>query len=209
VVEICSWLSLFNISYQTEHVPDQKEEIQSTIVKQLNHVDAFVTSGGAWGSKRDLIMKVLDDLGWHGVYHKVKMRPGKGVGFGFLEERPFFMLPGAPSANEMAFMQLALPGLLSMEGWSRSPFPLVRACAGEAIHGDKDWTQFFDAHFTIGKDGAMVKPIRQESRLRAMAQKEALMVLPEGCAMMKEGEETNIQLVNPLLAISLQEVYNA
>jgi molybdopterin molybdotransferase len=154
-------------------------------------------------------MKVLDDLGWQGVYHKVKMKPGKGAGFGLLKEKPFFLLPGAPSANETAFTQLALPGLLAMEGCTRSPFPLVRACAGEAIYGDKEWTQFFDAHFTMGEDGAMVKPIRQESRLRSMAQKEALMVLPEGYEMVNEGEETNIQLLNPLLAISSQEVYNA
>jgi molybdopterin molybdotransferase len=197
MVEICSWLSLFAISYQVEQVSDRKEEIQSAIVKHFPHVDAFITSGGAWGSERDLIMRVLDDLGWEGVYHKVKMKPGKGAGFGLLKEKPFFLLPGAPSANEMAFTQLALHGLLAMEGWTRPPFPWVRARAGETIRGDKEWTQLFDARFTIGEDGAMVQPIRQRSRLGAMAQKEALMVLPEGCEEVAEGEETSIQLLNP------------
>jgi molybdopterin molybdotransferase len=197
MVEICSWLSLFAIPYQVEQVPDRKEEIQSAIVKHLPHVDAFITSGGAWGSERDLIMRVLDGLGWRGVYHRVKMKPGKGTGFGLLKEKAFFLLPGAPSANEMAFTQLALHGLLAMEGWTRPPFPWVRARAGETIRGDKEWTQLFDARFTIGEDGAMVQPIRQRSRLGAMAQKEALMVLPEGCEEVAEGEETSIQLLNP------------
>jgi len=197
MVEICSWLSLFAISYQVELVADREEEIQSAIVKQLPHVDAFITSGGAWGSERDLIMRVLDGLGWQGVYHKVKMKPGKGAGFGLLKEKPFFLLPGAPSANETAFTQLALPGLLAMEDCAHPPFPWVRAHVGETIRGDKDWTQFFDAHFVIGEDGTMVQPLRQGSRLRAMAQKEALMVLPEGCEKMAGGEETSIQLLNP------------
>jgi molybdopterin molybdotransferase len=197
MVETCSWLSLFAISYQVEQVPDRKEEIQSAIVKQLPHVDAFITSGGAWGSERDLIMRVLDGLGWRGVYHKVKMKPGKGAGFGLLKGKPFFLLPGAPSANETAFTQLALPGLLVMEDCTHPPFPWVSARAGETIRGDKDWTQFFDAHYIIDEDAAMVQPIRQGSRLRAMAQREALMVLPEGCEIVAGGEETNIQLLNP------------
>lgn len=196
MVEICSWLSLFAIPYQVEQAPDREKEIQSAIVKQLPHVDAFITSGGAWGSERDLIMKVLDDLGWQGVYHKVKMKPGKGAGFGMLKGKPFFLLPGAPSANETAFTQLALPGLLAMEGCTHSPFPWVRARVGETIQGDKEWTQFFDAHFTVGEDGAMIQPIRQRSRLRAMAQREALIVLSEGCEMVASGEETSIQLLN-------------
>jgi molybdopterin molybdotransferase len=198
MVEICSWLSLFTISYQVEQVPDRKEEIVSAIVKQLPHVDAFITSGGAWGGERDLIMRVLDDLGWQGVYHRVKMKPGKGAGFGLLEGKPFFLLPGAPSANEMAFTQLALPGLLAMKCYSHSPFPWVRARAGKTIRGEKDWTQFFNAHFTIGEDGAMVHPIRRKSRLRAMAQRKALMVLSEGYEEVAEGEETSIQLLYPL-----------
>lgn len=197
MVEICSWLSLYAISYRVEQVSDRKEEIQSAIMKQLPYVDAFITSGGAWGSERDLIMRVLDDLGWKGVYHKVKMKPGKATGFGLLKEKPFFLLPGAPSANEMAFTQLALPGLLAMEDCTRPPFPWVRARAKETIRGYKEWTQFFDARFTIGEEGAMVQPIRERSRLRAMAQKEALMVLPEGCEEVTEGEETSIQLLNP------------
>ena len=196
MVAICSWLSLFTISYLVEQVPDQKEEIESSIVKQLPHVDAFITSGGAWGSDRDLIMRVLDDLGWQGVYHRVKMKPGKGTGFGLLEGKSFFFLPGAPSANETAFTQLALPGLLAMEGCTHSPFPWVRARAGETIQGDKDWTQFFDARCTLGEDGSMVQPIRQRSTLRTMAQREALMILPEGCEMVASGEETSIQLLN-------------
>lgn len=197
MVEICSWLSLFAISYQVEQVPDREEEIQSAIVKKLPHVDAFITSGGAWDSERDLIMRALDSLGWQGIYHKVKMKPGKGAGFGLLREKPFFLLPGAPSANEKAFTQLALPGLLAMEGCTHPPFPWVRSHVGETIRGDKDWTQFFDVCFVTGEDGAMAQPVRQRSRLQALAQKEALMVLPEGCEKVTEGEETSIQLLNP------------
>jgi molybdopterin molybdotransferase len=199
MIEICSWLSLFGISHQTKQAHDRKEEIESVIVEYLPHVDAFITSGGAWGSDRDLIINVLDDLGWQGVYHKVRMRPGKAIGFGLLAKRPFFFLPGAPPANEMAFIQLVLPGLLAMEGCPHPPFPWVTARVGETVRGDKNWTQFLDARFAERGEDVVVQPVRQESRLQAMAKKEALIVVPEGSKGLTRGEETSIQLLTPFV----------
>lgn len=198
MVEICSWLFLFGLPFRTELVPDRKEEIESAIVKHLPHVDAFVTSGGAWGSERDLIIRVLAALNWQSIYHRVRMGPGKPVGFGLLEKRPFFCLPGGPPSNEMAFLQLALPGLLAMEGYRHPLFPVVAARLTETVRGDKDWTQFVHARIVKGDDGLMVHPARQESRLQSMARKEALIVIPEGCEELSSGEDVDIQLLIPL-----------
>ena len=61
-------------------VRDKQKEIESAILKNFPYVNVFVTSGGAWGSERDLIVNVLDRLNWNGIYHRVKMGPGKAVG---------------------------------------------------------------------------------------------------------------------------------
>jgi molybdopterin molybdotransferase len=198
MVEICSWLSLFGLSFRTELAPDSGKEIMSTIMEQLPHVDAFITSGGAWGSERDLIIRVLESLNWRGVYHRVRMGPGKAVGFGLLEKKPFFCLPGGPPSSEMAFLQLALPGLLSMEGYRHPPFLSVQARLTETVNGDKDWTQFVHARIERGKDAFMVHPIKQESRLQSMAIKDALIVIPEGCEGLPRGEVIQVQLLGPL-----------
>lgn len=198
MVEMCSWLFLFGLPFQTQLVADRKEEILAAIVKHLPHVDAFVTSGGAWGSERDLIVKVLNSLSWQGIYHRVRMQPGKAVGFGLLENKPFFSLPGAPAANEMAFVQLALPGLLAMEGYRHPLFPWATARITESVRGDKDWTQFVHARFVKGQDRLLVQPARQESRLQSMAKKEALIIIPEGHEELAYGEAINVQLFIPL-----------
>ncbi|MGD8984317.1 MAG: molybdopterin molybdotransferase MoeA [Desulfobacteraceae bacterium] len=198
MVEICSWLSLFGLSFRTELAPDSREEIASTIIEHLPHVDAFITSGGAWGSERDLIIKVLESLNWRGVYHRVRMGPGKAVGFGFLEKKPFFCLPGGPPSSEMAFLQLALPGLLAMEGYRHPLFLSVAARLTETVRGDKDWTQFVHARIEGGKDAIMVHPVKQKSRLQSMARKDALIVIPEGCEALPRGEVIHVQLLNPL-----------
>jgi molybdopterin molybdotransferase len=126
------------------------------------------------------------------------MGPGKAVGFGLLEKKPFFCLPGGPPSSEMAFLQLALPGLLAMAGYGHPPFLSVAARLTETVRGDEDWTQFVHARIELGRDAIMVHPAKQKSRLQSMARKDALIVIPEGCEALSGGEVIHIQLLNLL-----------
>ncbi len=54
-------------------------DIKNSSTRHLPAVDVFVTSGVAWGSERDLILNVVADLDWQGIYHRVRMGPGKPV----------------------------------------------------------------------------------------------------------------------------------
>ncbi len=109
MVEICSWLSLLGLDYKTELVSDRREEIATAITKHLPDVDLFLTSGGAWGSEKDLILEVVESLNWQGIYHRVRMGPGKPVGFGLLGHKPFFFLPGGPPPTRWPFCSWPYP----------------------------------------------------------------------------------------------------
>ncbi|MFC1825530.1 molybdopterin molybdotransferase MoeA [Thermodesulfobacteriota bacterium] len=198
LVEICSWLTLLGLPFELEVVPDRREDIKAAITRLQPHVDAYVTSGGAWGSERDLMINVLDELDWQGIYHRVRMGPGKAVGFGLLAENPFFCLPGGPPSNEVAFLQLALPGLMAMKGYRHPLFPVLSLSLTESVRGDQEWTQFIHARRVTQKGQIAVQPIRQGSRLRSMAEKEALIIIPEGCEGFVEGENVEIQILAPL-----------
>ena len=202
MVEICSWLSLYGFSYRSDLARDRKEDIRSAITSHLPLVDAFITSGGAWGSERDLMIKVLEELHWKGIYHRVRMGPGKAIGFGLLEKKPFFCLPGGPPSNEMAFLQLALPGLLTMRGRLHPFFPMVKAQLSQTVRGDRDWTQFIHARLVKREDRLLVHPWRQKSRLQSMAKKEGLIIIPEGCDGFSEGEQIDVQENRPSYYIS-------
>jgi molybdopterin molybdotransferase len=197
MIEICSWLTFYGLSYFAVLVGDRKQEIQYAITSQLSEADAFITSGGAWGSERDLILDVVEDLSWQGVYRRVRMSPGKPIGFGLLEKKPFFILPGGPPSNEMAFLQLALPAIMKMKGEISFPFPKVQAQLSETVRGPKDWTQFMHAQLEKDKNQLIVKPAKLRSRLISMARKEALIVIPEGWEEWNAGETIEIQLLNP------------
>ena len=196
MVEICAWLSQIGLPHVTELVADKKEDIKHAVEKHLSDVDAFLTSGGAWGSERDLILGVVAELNWQGIYHRVRMGPGKPVGFGLLEGKPLFCLPGGPSSNEMAFLQLGLPALLKMRGESPVAFPTIPANLTHSVTGKKDWTDFVHARLERRQGQLFVHPARIKSALQSMAQKEALIIIPEGREELAAGEIINIQLLS-------------
>ncbi len=196
MVEIGAWLASFGLSYTAELVSDNASEIQSAITSQLPQADVFITSGGAWGSEHDLMLDVVEKLGWQGIYRRVRMGPGKPVGFGLLDQKPFFILPGGPPSNEMAFLQLALPAIMKMKGETAFSFPVVRAQLAETVHGHKDWTQFIHARLETEKNQIIVQPAKLGSRLISMARKDALIVIPEGWEEWIAGEIVEVQLLN-------------
>lgn len=198
MAEICAWLAQLGLPYTTELVADKKDDLKASIEKHLSDVDAFLTSGGAWGSERDLILDVVAELNWQGLYHRVRMGPGKPVGFGLLNGKPFFCLPGGPPSNEMAFLQLGLPALLKMRGESPVVFPTVSASLTQTVTGKKKWTDFIHARLEKRQGRLFVHPARLKSALQSMAQKQALIIIPEDREEFAAGETIDIQLLSSI-----------
>jgi molybdopterin molybdotransferase len=203
MVELCAWLTYHGLSHTAELVKDKQEDIQLAITKQLSTADVFITSGGAWGSEKDLIIKVAEILNWQGIFHRVRMGPGKPVGFGLLEKKPIFILPGGPPSNEMAFLQLALPALLKMKGAQAVAFPVARARLAETVRGHLDWTDFIHARLEKKEGRLVVHPAKLKSRLQSMARKEALITIPEKKKEIAAGETVAIQIMETPAITSL------
>ena len=195
MVELCAWLSLMGLGYTAEWVADRKEDLKNVIIKNLPDADVLLTSGGAWGSERDLILDVAQSLNWQGIYHRVRMGPGKPVGFGLVDQKPFFCLPGGPPSNEMAFLQLAIPALLKLKGDHPVFFPVAPARLAETVKGKNDWTEFVHARPEYRQNELWVYPSRLKSSLQSMALKEALIVIPEDREKIDAGEMVDIQLL--------------
>lgn len=197
IVETMAWLRAFGLTEVTSCiVPDRAEKITSAIQEMLGRADAFVTSGGAWKSERDLMLRVLEGLGWQGLFHRVRLGPGKAAGFGLLEGRPFFILPGGPPSHEAAFLLLALPGLLAMAGRRGPVFPQVSARLAEPVTGRTGWTQCVHVQLFQKNGVRMARPLKSASRLLSMARKDGLILLPEGVAELKAGQEAKVHCLS-------------
>jgi len=197
MVETVSWLKAFGLTEVTSRVePDRVEAIAEAIKEMSGRVQAFITSGGAWKSERDYMVRVLEDLGWRGVFSRVRLGPGKAISFGLLADRPFFILPGGPPSHEAAFLLLALPGLLAMAGRRGPIFPKLRAALTETICGQIDWSQCIQVKL-FEQDGRwLARPLKSASRLSSMARKDGLVILPEGVTERTAGAEVEVLCLN-------------
>ena len=201
LVTMGAWLASFGIPYGASVVKDDKDAIKQELRHQLPDADAIITSGGAWGSERDLVISALDELGWEEIFHHVRMGPGKGIAFGLWAGKPVFCLPGGPASNEMAFLQLALPGILRMGGENRHPLQTVFARLAENLRGrHRAWTEFKDATLSRDVEGNYtVKLYRNRSRLQAIASANGLVCIPEGTESLNLGEIVPVQILAPRL----------
>jgi molybdopterin molybdotransferase len=199
LVTMEAWLASFGIACVASVVKDNEEAIRQELLQHLHRFDVILTSGGAWGSERDLVIGSLDRLGWQELFHHVRMGPGKGIAFGLWEGTPVFCLPGGPASNEMAFLQLALPGILRMAGDSRHPLRTVAARLTEDVKGRHPaWTEFKDAVLSRGASGHhSVRLYKNRSRLQAIASANSLICVPEGADLLHRGDMVKVQMLAP------------
>jgi molybdopterin molybdotransferase len=199
LVTLASWCAGYGMAVTTAVVPDNEDQIRAELLACLQDHDAILTSGGAWTSERDLVVHLLDDLGWKEIYHGVRIGPGKAVGLGLWQGKPVFCLPGGPSSNHMAFLQLALPALHRLEGRTQPGLPVQVARLARPIQAQKDWTQFVHGWLERSSTGLVFCPLRAKSRLQEMAQMDALVQIPEGTEWLGAGSMVPVQVLVPNL----------
>ena len=177
---MAAWCRHFGMQTTEAVIRDDASALRAELLKVLPECDAVLTSGGAWTSERDLVVSVLEELEWREVYHHVRLGPGKGVGFGILQGRAVFVLPGGPASNQMAFLQLALPGLHRLMGLPNPGLPTRPARLTTAVSGQRDWTEYSEGRFSWEGTELCFTPAKGRRRLRAMAGCEGYVKKPEG-----------------------------
>jgi len=195
LVTLSAWLRHFRMDAQLTVASDDPDEIRRAVREMAVDNDVLLTSGGAWKSVRDRTVRILEELGWKKAFHRVRLGPGKAAAFGFLEGKPVFCLPGGPPSNEMAFLQLALPGLLRMAGLPPRPFASIRARLAHTLRGDPDWTQFFQVGLEEREGEMTATGLRSLGRLRSQAAARGLVQLPEGRQVLEAGTMWDVQVL--------------
>ena len=95
-------------------VPDDVEEMRDRVLSLVGQADAFVSSGGVSVGERDVVKAAFFQRGDVDFY-KVAMQPGKPQGFGHIEGKPYFGLPGNPVSVFVSTFGTAKEGITDQQ----------------------------------------------------------------------------------------------
>ncbi len=197
ITALGAWCRRYKMDVRMAIVKDDPGEIFEILTAVLDDVDAIITSGGAWTSDRDMVAQILAQLGWEEIFHRIRIGPGKAVGFGLLLGKPVFVLPGGPPSNLMGFLQIAMPGLMRLAGHYQPGLPEIMVRLSADLRGSHaNWTQFIFGKIEMNHELPTFCSLRNESRLHAMAEADAIVTIPEGQTVLAAGSVVPAQLMS-------------
>ncbi|MET8943158.1 gephyrin-like molybdotransferase Glp [Streptomyces sp. NPDC004542] len=191
------------IAYRVGAVVDDAETLRTTIEDQLIRADLLVTTGGVSVGAYDVVKEALSHVGDEeepggGVeFRRLAMQPGKPQGFGSIgpDHTPLLALPGNPVSSYVSFELFVRPAIRTLMGLADVHRPTTRAVltADEALTSPKGRRQFLRGVYADGE----VRPVGGAGShlIAALAQADALIVVPEDVAVVEPGTEVEVVLL--------------
>jgi molybdopterin molybdotransferase len=177
-------------------VPDDVDAFKEMVLNHLVQADAFVSSGGVSVGERDVVKAAFFRRGDVDFY-RVAMQPGMPQGFGHVEGKPYFGLPGNPVSVFVSFEVFIRPALMKMMGRKQLFRPQVRARLTDEVLGPRGKTQFARVLVRTGEDGgyrATPTGGRGSNLIATVSRANGLAIVPAGVERAAAGEEVDVWL---------------
>ncbi len=209
------------IAYRVPAVADDAETLRATIEDQLIRADIVVTTGGVSVGAYDVVKEALSSVGHTtaevagdaedapgsgadepagGVdFRKLAMQPGRPQGFGSIgpDHTPLLALPGNPVSSYVSFELFVRPAIRTLMGLDDVHRPKVRATLAMdgTLSSPSGKRQFLRGRYDA--EAGTVAPVGGSGShlIGALAQADALIVLPEDTTSAEPGTETDVILL--------------
>src|SRR6186997_501994 len=176
-------------------IRDDVDSLKETVLDYLIQADAFVSSGGVSVGERDVVKAAFLQRGDVSFY-KVAMQPGMPQGFGHIEGKPYFGLPGNPVSVFVSFELFVRPALLKMMGRSQVSRPEITARLTQDVAGPKGKMQYARVVVARGSDGWKATPTgaRGSNLISTVSRANGLAMIPPGVELAPEGSQVRVML---------------
>jgi len=163
--------------------------------------DLLITTGGVSMGDYDIVKDMIEELG-EVLFWKVRMKPGKPLVFGVLQQKgkkvPHLGLPGNPVSCMVTFEQFARPAILKMLGKKNLAKPTISAISESRIK-NTDGRRVFTRAIVRKQNSqyfARLTGPQGSGILTSMSQANGLLVVPEDVEAIKEGDEVSVQMLD-------------
>lgn len=179
---------------------DEEDDIRTKLTRGLN-ADILVLSGGVSAGKRDLVPKVLTDLGVQEIFHKIRFKPGKPLWFGKKDDTLVFGLPGNPVSVLVCFEVFVKTALRARQTVDPPLPPFVSARVQDTFPYRTRRTTLHPARLWTAHHQYWVQPTSWYGSpdLRALTAANALVEIPIGDGPHEAGTALRALPIRPLL----------
>jgi molybdopterin molybdotransferase len=176
-------------------VKDDAESLKQTVLDFLIQADAFISSGGVSVGERDVVKAAFFRRGDIDFY-KVAMQPGMPQGFGHIEGKPYFGLPGNPVSVFVSLELFVRPAMLKMMGRSQLDRPQVTATLAADVSGPVGKMQYARVVVERGADGWIATPTggRGSNLISTVARANGLAMVPPGTQTAPAGSQVQVMV---------------
>ncbi len=176
-------------------VRDDVESLRETIFSFEIQADAFISSGGVSVGERDVVKAAFFRRGDVDFY-KVAMQPGMPQGFGHVEGKPYFGLPGNPVSVFVSLEVFVRPAMLKLMGRRHLFRPEVSAKLTEDVRGPRGKLQFARVEVRREKGGWAATPTgaRGSNLISTVARANGLAMIPAGTEVAPAGSTVEVML---------------
>ena len=181
---------------------DDEIEIRKVIQSALN-ADIILSTGGVSVGDYDYVKKVLGDLGAEIKFWQVKMKPGKPLTFGLLQNKPYFGLPGNPVSCMVSFLLFVRPAIRKLIGYDSRYWHLPEFCAltENDLNTAGDRRQYLRGKvtYTDGQFRVSTAANQGSGMLSSMTGTNCLVILEPGKTLIARGTEVRVLLMSNLV----------
>ena len=173
-------------------LPDEPERLAAMLADAASSFDLVITCGAVSAGEKDHIPALLQAHG-HVHFWKVRMKPGMPLLAGCWGRAQFLGLPGNPVSVLATWLALGRTLVDGLQG--RAARPSCHARLESAIEKSHPRREFLRGRLRFGEDGVMhvaPSPATGSHRLRAAAEANALLVLPDGPVALAAGEVVEV-----------------
>jgi molybdopterin molybdotransferase len=176
-------------------VKDDPDSLKDTVFSYEIQADAFVSSGGVSVGERDVVKAAFFRRG-DVEFFRVAMQPGMPQGFGIVEGKPFFGLPGNPVSVFVSFELFVRPAILTMMGRANVARPEITATLTDDVRGPKGKTQYARVQVRRDRDGWRAMPTggRGSNLISTVSRANGLAIVPQGTEVAPAGSQVRVML---------------
>lgn len=169
-------------------LPDDPNVLTGALIDAARDSDLILTTGGASSGVTDHLTRIIRARGCL-EFWQLRLKPGRPVGLGDIDDCPILALPGNPVAAAVTFALLAQPLLAILAG--HPPVQPVRLPLAEPASGAPDRLTVLAGRWAAAPDGALsvrALPRQGAANLMALADAEVWLVIREGTAPLRPGD---------------------